>query len=180
MKEPTKCSHPISAFVGTVPGSCPWRATADLVRGRVPPHVSAWLLALSRYASIIRFKDKLQYQTYGKHGKEGHDAYHALLAEDKPEEAALMPYFQDKHQYQTCGRHGKVGRDAYHELLAEDKPEEASLMPYFQDTLQPKRTGGQGGENWLEYQRLIQKGGAIKDLQDHVFIVETTAGEDVE
>jgi len=39
--------------VGTVPGSCPWRATADLVRGRVPPRVSAWLLALSRYASII-------------------------------------------------------------------------------------------------------------------------------
>jgi len=32
---------------------CPWRATADLVRGRVPPCVSAWLLALSRYASII-------------------------------------------------------------------------------------------------------------------------------
>jgi len=32
---------------------CPWRATADLVSGRVPPRVSAWLLALSRYASII-------------------------------------------------------------------------------------------------------------------------------
>ena len=32
---------------------CPWRATADLVRGRVPPRVSTWLLTLSRYASII-------------------------------------------------------------------------------------------------------------------------------
>ena len=34
---------------------CPWRATADLVRGRVPPRVSSWLLALSRYASFIGF-----------------------------------------------------------------------------------------------------------------------------
>ena len=33
---------------------CPWRATADLVRGSVSSHVSAWLLALSRYTSIIR------------------------------------------------------------------------------------------------------------------------------
>ena len=32
---------------------CPWRATADLVRGRVPPRVSAWFIALSRYAFII-------------------------------------------------------------------------------------------------------------------------------
>jgi len=32
----------------------PWRATADLVRGRVSSRVSAWLLALSRYAFIIR------------------------------------------------------------------------------------------------------------------------------
>ena len=31
---------------------CPWRATVDLVRGRVPPRVSTWLLSLSRYASI--------------------------------------------------------------------------------------------------------------------------------
>jgi hypothetical protein len=28
--------------------------------------------------------------------------------------------------------------------------------------------------------RLIQKGGAIKDLQDHAFIAKTTAGEDVD
>ena len=33
---------------------CPWRATTDLVRGHVSSRVSAWLLALSRYASIIR------------------------------------------------------------------------------------------------------------------------------
>jgi hypothetical protein len=32
---------------------CPWRATADLVRGRVSSRVPAWLLALSGYASII-------------------------------------------------------------------------------------------------------------------------------
>jgi len=31
----------------------PWRATADLVRGRVSSRFSAWLLALSRYAFII-------------------------------------------------------------------------------------------------------------------------------
>ena len=31
----------------------PWRATADLVCGRVSSRVPAWLLALSRYASII-------------------------------------------------------------------------------------------------------------------------------
>jgi len=77
------------------------------------------------------------------------------------------------------GKHGKEGHDAYH-ALAEDKPEEASLLPCFQDTLQPKRTGGQGGKNGLDYQSLIQKGGTINDLQDHPFIVETTAGEDVE
>jgi len=33
---------------------CPWRATTDLVRGRVSSRVPVWLLALSRYASIIR------------------------------------------------------------------------------------------------------------------------------
>ena len=33
---------------------CPWRATTDLVRMRAPPRVSTWLLALVRYASIIR------------------------------------------------------------------------------------------------------------------------------
>jgi len=31
----------------------PWRATADLVRGRVSSRVSAWLLALSRDAVIL-------------------------------------------------------------------------------------------------------------------------------
>jgi len=41
------------AFLGY--HDCPWRATADLVRGRVPPRVSSWLLALSRYASFIGF-----------------------------------------------------------------------------------------------------------------------------
>ena len=33
---------------------CPWRATTDLVRGRVSSRVPAWLLALPRYAFIIR------------------------------------------------------------------------------------------------------------------------------
>jgi len=32
---------------------CPWRATADLVRGRVPTRDSAGLLALSRYTVIL-------------------------------------------------------------------------------------------------------------------------------
>jgi len=108
------------------------------------------------------------------------DAYHKLLSEGKPGEASLLPYFQDTLQPKTYGRHGKEGHDAYHKLLAEGKPGEASLLPYFRDTLQPKRTGGQGGKNWLDYQSLIQKGGAINDLQDHPFIAETTAGEDVE
>ena len=49
---------------------------------------------------------------YGQHGKAGHDAYHALLAEDKTEEALLLPYFQDTFQPKVSGQHGKAGHDA--------------------------------------------------------------------
>jgi len=42
-----------------------------------------------------------------------------------------------------------------------------------------KKYGGRGGANWLDYQSKIQKGGTYKDLQDHPFVRETTAGEDV-
>jgi len=48
------------------------------------------------------------------------------------------------------------------------------------DDVSPLTIQGRGGRNWLDYQSLIQKGGTINDLQDHPFIVETTAGEDVE
>jgi len=112
--------------------------------------------------------------------RKGHDAYCKLMAEGKPEEAALLPYFRDTLQYEKYGWHGKEGHDAYCKLVAEGKPGETALLPYFRDTLQHKRTAGQGGKNWLDYQSSIQKGGAIKDLQDHTFIIETTAGEDVE
>jgi len=43
-----------------------------------------------------------------------------------------------------------------------------------------KRNGGQGGKKWLECQSSIEEGATYKDLQDHPFIVETTAGEDME
>jgi len=102
----------------------------------------------------------------------------------QPGKAALLPYFRDTLEPKIYGQHGKKGHDAYHKMLAEGKPEEAALLPYFRDTLQPTQTGGQtggqGGNKWINYQSLIQKGGAIKDLQDHPFILETTAGEDVE
>jgi len=115
---------------------------------------------------------------YGKHGKGGHDAYHKLLAEGKPGEAALTPYFRDTLQSKTYGRHGEEGHDAFHKLLAEGKPGEVALLPYFQNTLKPRLTGGQGGKNWLDYQSLIQKGVAI--IYRTILIVDTTAGEDVE
>jgi len=48
------------------------------------------------------------------------------------------------------------------------------------DYVSPLTIQGRGGKNGLDYQSLIQKCGTYKDLQDHPFIVETTAGEDVE
>ena len=43
----------------------------------------------------------------------------------------------------------------------------------------PLTIQGRGGANWLDCQTLIQNGGTYKDMQDHPFILETTAGEDV-
>ena len=94
---------------------------------------------------------------YGQHGKAGHDAYHALLAEDKQEEASLLPYFQDTLQYEKYSKHGKAGHDAYHALLAEGKQEEASQVPYFQDTLQYKKYGQHGKAGYNEFKELVEE-----------------------
>jgi len=48
------------------------------------------------------------------------------------------------------------------------------------DYVSPLTIQGSGGRNWLGYQTLIQNGGTHRDLQDHPFIIETTAGEDIE
>jgi hypothetical protein len=65
------------------------------------------------YVRLFKYTGK----GYGRHGKEGHDAYHQLLAEGKPGEAAMLPYFQDTLQYETYGKHGQEGRDAFEELV---------------------------------------------------------------
>jgi len=44
-------------------------------------------------ALLPYFQDSHQYEKYGRHGKEGHNAYHKLVAEGKPGEVALLPYF---------------------------------------------------------------------------------------
>ena len=63
-------------------------------------------------------------KNYGRHGKEGHDAFNKLLAEGKTEEAEKEAYFQDTLQHNKYGRHGKEGHDAFNKLLAEGKTEE--------------------------------------------------------
>jgi hypothetical protein len=42
------------------------------------------------------------------------------------------------------------------------------------------RAGGKGGANWLDYQTKIQEGSSFDHMQDHPFVIETTAGEDAE
>ena len=111
--------------------------------------------AMSGPACVISW---LQYKMYGQHGKAGHNVYHALLAEGKPEKASLLPYFSDTFQYKMYGQHGKAGHDAYHALLAEGKQEEASLLPYFQDTLQYEMYGQQGKAGHDVYHALLAEG----------------------
>jgi len=48
------------------------------------------------------------------------------------------------------------------------------------DYVSPLTIQGRGGEKWLDYQSLIEGGATYNDLQDHPFVVKTTAGEDVE
>jgi len=78
---------------------------------------------------------------WGRHGKEGHDAFHKLLAEGKQGETKLLPYFRDTLQYEKYDRHGKEGHDALHKLLADGRPGEAKLLLYFRDTLQYEKYG---------------------------------------
>ena len=92
---------------------------------------------------------------YGQHGKAGHDEYHALLAEGKPEEVLQMPYFQDTLQHEMYSQHGKAGHYEYHALLAEGKQEEASQLPYLQDTLQYEMYGRQGKAGYDEFKELV-------------------------
>jgi len=48
------------------------------------------------------------------------------------------------------------------------------------DYVSPLTIQGRGGGKWIDYQSLIEGGATYKHLQDHHFVVETTAGEDVE
>jgi len=92
---------------------------------------------------------------YGRHGKEGYDAFRKLLAEGKPEEAEKLPYFQDTLRPNKYGRHGKEGYDAFCKLLAEGKPEEAEKLAYFQDTLQHNKYGRHGKEAYDAFVELV-------------------------
>ena len=87
---------------------------------------------------------------YGRHGKEGHNAYHKLLAEGKPGEAAQLPYFQDTLQPKTYGKHGKEGHDAFKELVEKNKMSLARDTPYYQDQWQYEAYGIGGYARYKE------------------------------
>ena len=97
----------------------------------------------------------IQYKQHGRHGKEGHDAFHKLLAEGKLEEAVKLAYFQNMLQYAQYGRHGKDMHDAFRKLQAEGKPEEAVKLPYFQDTFQQKQYGRHGKDGHDAFIELV-------------------------
>ena len=101
-------------------------------------------------ALLPYFQDTLQPQTYGRHGKQGYNAYHKLLTEGKPGEAALLPYFQDTLQPKTYGKHGKQGHDTFKELVEKNKMSLARDTPYYQDQWQYEAYGIVGHATYKE------------------------------
>jgi len=86
----------------------------------------------------------LQHKMYGQYGKAGHDAYHALLAEDKPGEASLLPYFQDTFQHKMYGQHGKAGHDEFKKLVENNPQSLVRDTQYYKDTWQYVAYGTEG------------------------------------
>ena len=52
------------------------------------------------------FQDTLQCETYGRHGKAGHDEFKELVEKNKLSLARDTPYFQDTWQYEAYGSGG--------------------------------------------------------------------------
>ena len=101
-------------------------------------------------------QDTLQYEKYGRHGKAGHDAYHALLADGKQDEALQLPF--SLQRVAKYGRHGKAGYDEFTELVENDKLSMARDTPYCQDTWQYVAYGSGGHARFKEATAKLREG----------------------